>query len=315
MLEVDAMEIHPLCQTFPEMSTEEYKALSADIANHGLLEPIWTHQGQIIDGRHRYRAACELKIVPEYREWNGEGGSLLAVMVSKNLHRRHLDASQRAAIAAEVKPKIEAEIREQLKSKAKAIGPRGGRGRKKGLDENVKTLSEPRRNARAEAAAMLDVAPSYVSEAERIKEASPETFGEMKAGKVSISEARRKVGRGGGKGGAGHPARDRTPRASSDDRRDRGTAADGPPGDDGKIARSTIRGGPLKPGRPIIGELTLFEGAGPVVQQSVRARIGCGHGQELLLGGGRSGSSSFSPHACRSLFARPMGKSSSARST
>jgi hypothetical protein len=48
------MEIHPLCQTFPEMSAEEYKALSKDIRDHGLLEPIWTHEGLIVDGPAEY---------------------------------------------------------------------------------------------------------------------------------------------------------------------------------------------------------------------------------------------------------------------
>jgi hypothetical protein len=40
---------------------------------------------------------------------------------------------------------------------------------------------------------MFDVSEGYVSQAERIRKASPETFEEMKAGKVTMSQARAKV--------------------------------------------------------------------------------------------------------------------------
>jgi ParB-like chromosome segregation protein Spo0J len=188
------MEIHPVAEAFPAMSAEEFAALTDDIRKHGLLEPIWTYQGRIIDGRHRYWACEELEIEPRYQEWAGEGGSVLAFIVAKNLHRRHLTAAQRAAIAAEMKPKIKAEIKEKLKEKAKESGARGGRGHRKGPDKSDKTLSGPGRNARAEVAEMFGVAPAYVSQAERIKEASPETFREMKAGKMSVTQAAKKAG-------------------------------------------------------------------------------------------------------------------------
>ena len=38
---------------------------------------------------------------PTFREWSGEG-SLVAFVVSLNLHRRHLDESQRAMVAAKI---------------------------------------------------------------------------------------------------------------------------------------------------------------------------------------------------------------------
>jgi hypothetical protein len=148
--EANAMEIHPLCQTLPEMSAEEFAALSRDIAEHGLIETIWTHQGRSIDGRHRNRALCELKIEPQYREWAAEGGSHLAFLVSRNLHCRHLVASQRAAIAAEVKPRLA------------AGGRSGGNGRpKSSLSATVtdKLRERPRTDSRADRAAWADVTP------------------------------------------------------------------------------------------------------------------------------------------------------------
>jgi N6-adenosine-specific RNA methylase IME4 len=84
------------------MTDEEFEELKADIAANGLREPIWLHpDGRIIDGRHRYRACCELGLEPPFRTWDGQG-SLVGLVVSLNLHRRHLSESQRAMVAAKL---------------------------------------------------------------------------------------------------------------------------------------------------------------------------------------------------------------------
>jgi N6-adenosine-specific RNA methylase IME4 len=95
------------------MADDEFEALKADIAANGLREPIWLHpDGRILDGRNRYRACCDLGLVPEYKTWDGNG-SLAAFVVSLNLHRRHLSSSQRAMIALDVLPMMEEEARER----------------------------------------------------------------------------------------------------------------------------------------------------------------------------------------------------------
>ena len=95
-------EFHEVANIFPMMQGEEFDALKSDIEANGLREAVWLHQdGRIIDGRNRYRACCELGQEPEYRTWNG-AGSLVAFVVSLNLHRRHLTESQRAMIAAKL---------------------------------------------------------------------------------------------------------------------------------------------------------------------------------------------------------------------
>jgi N6-adenosine-specific RNA methylase IME4/ParB-like chromosome segregation protein Spo0J len=95
-------EYHEVSSLFPLLEGADYEALKADIAQNGLLEPIWLHpDGSIIDGRNRYRACIETGTEPRFRTWNGEG-SLVAFVLSLNLHRRHLDESQRAMVAARI---------------------------------------------------------------------------------------------------------------------------------------------------------------------------------------------------------------------
>src|ERR1044071_1849303 len=92
------MEVHEITNLFPEMTPEEYRALLQDIQHNGLKMPIWTFKGQIIDGRHRYRACLELGIEPEFRVWDGEG-PVGAFIFSLNFYRRHLNGSKRAFLA------------------------------------------------------------------------------------------------------------------------------------------------------------------------------------------------------------------------
>jgi hypothetical protein len=67
-----------------------------------LKEAIWLHEGKILDGNNRYRAG--LKIGYQFKETDfrtfDPKADALAFVVSANLHRRHLNESQRAAIAA-----------------------------------------------------------------------------------------------------------------------------------------------------------------------------------------------------------------------
>jgi N6-adenosine-specific RNA methylase IME4/ParB-like chromosome segregation protein Spo0J len=99
---VSERQIHPAAEIFPLMDERALSDLCADIAEHGLREPIWLHaDGSIIDGRNRWLACQRLGIDPQFRTWDGDG-SLVSFVVSLNLHRRHLDESQRAIVAARI---------------------------------------------------------------------------------------------------------------------------------------------------------------------------------------------------------------------
>jgi len=73
--------------------------LSADIKENGLREPIHVFNDAIIDGRNRYNA-CEMAGVrPEFLDYQGDEAGLVRFSISLNLHRRHLNESQRAMVA------------------------------------------------------------------------------------------------------------------------------------------------------------------------------------------------------------------------
>jgi DNA modification methylase len=94
------LSFHPLCEIFPLLEGAEFDALVADIAAHGLHEPIVVLDDQILDGRNRYRGCQVAGIEPRFRPYTG--GNPAAYVVSRNLHRRHLDESQRAMVAAKL---------------------------------------------------------------------------------------------------------------------------------------------------------------------------------------------------------------------
>lgn len=90
------MKAHKFAKYFPPMSNEQFQELVEDIKANGLIEPITTFEGKILDGVHRERACKRAKVKPRYIEWTDSNP--LKWVVSKNLHRRHLTDGQKHMI-------------------------------------------------------------------------------------------------------------------------------------------------------------------------------------------------------------------------
>lgn len=90
------MKIHKFATYFPPMPDEQFAELVEDIKANGLIEPITTFEGKILDGVHRSKACKIAKVKPEYAEW-ADTDALRWVM-SKNLHRRHLSPAQKVMV-------------------------------------------------------------------------------------------------------------------------------------------------------------------------------------------------------------------------
>ena len=116
------LQFHPLADLFPLMEGEDFDALVADIAANGLREKIDLYQGKIVEGRNRYLALQRLGIEPsaDQKQYfrkaiyaHTVGGEIApheqsnddrvrAYVISKNLHRRHLDAKQKRDVIAKL---------------------------------------------------------------------------------------------------------------------------------------------------------------------------------------------------------------------
>lgn len=96
--------VHPFAAAIPEMLTDEFIELVADIKANGLKVPITIYQDQLLDGRHRDRACAESGTTPVYVEFTGTDAEARAFVTSVNVHRRHLSLAQKQAhVAAELK--------------------------------------------------------------------------------------------------------------------------------------------------------------------------------------------------------------------
>jgi ParB-like chromosome segregation protein Spo0J len=177
---------HPLAALIPPMSAEEFTKLVQDIAQNGLMEPITTFEGKILDGRHRYAACRQAGVAPRFTEFAGPDP--VAFVLSKNLHRRHLTAAQKAAIAAEALPLLEERERERQRAAAEVTNLK--LGRKTNEETLPQKIAEAFSEAREQAAQLTGSNRQYVSDAKKIREQAPEVFEAMKAGAVSVPEAK-----------------------------------------------------------------------------------------------------------------------------
>ena len=139
---------HPLADLLPLAQDTEFDRLVADIAEHGLLNPISLYQGQILDGRNRERACEAAGVEPRYVEFEGKDPA--AFVFSQNLARRHLGPSERAMVAARManlrwgqrSDRVEGQICLSRAADLLHVSPRSIRSARVVLDHGVPELRE-----------------------------------------------------------------------------------------------------------------------------------------------------------------------------
>ena len=162
------LELHPLCILFPRMEGTEFDSLVADIKVNGQREPIIVHDGMILDGGNRYRACIEAGIEPQTMKF--AGGNIVSYVLSANLHRRHMTASQQATIVA--------------------VATDWGKAQKPGKSKtsesaNISTLDDRTK---------LSGAPkSTQRKADAVAKADPNLAVQVAQGKISLNKATKKV--------------------------------------------------------------------------------------------------------------------------
>jgi hypothetical protein len=174
-----AFTIHPLAEKFPALSQKDFDELKESIRKYGLFEPIVANdKGQILDGRHRYKAITELGMVIRHQDdpWlrlfeeeEEEGLTEERFIHDANMKRRHLTESQRSAIAAEFANMCQGERTDLEPS------------------DNCPKVSQER------AGELFNVSSKSVGRAKKVKAKDPETFAKVKAGGVSLNAAVKSV--------------------------------------------------------------------------------------------------------------------------
>lgn len=192
------MNTHSLANIFPmiDESSEEWTAFVTDIKTNGLNNPIVRLDGKILDGRNRERACKQAGIEPRYVDYektNHAGKPPIVFVWSENVHRRHLNASQRALSTAR-----RDDLMSEFASQAKAA--HAGAVQSKPLTKSttntlpisVKSIPSQTHVIAAKAA---QVAPSTMQAAITLRKAEaagtvlPQVVAAVESGKLSVDAA------------------------------------------------------------------------------------------------------------------------------
>jgi hypothetical protein len=181
------LPIHPYAEIFPPMNFPDFDRLCGDIQQNGLQEDIVLLDGKVLDGRSRYLACLARGMTPRFRPYAGECGSPLAFVIARNLHRRHLTESQRALVAARLKPLFEEEARQR-----QIAGLKRGSDLPVGENSPQREKHAEKRRSAQKAAELMQVSDFSVKAADKVHKQGVEPLvAAVAEGKVSVSAAAR----------------------------------------------------------------------------------------------------------------------------
>lgn len=165
-----SLPVHPAATMFPMMEGPEFDLLVDDISTHGLREPIWVDPtGRVLDGRNRDRACLIAGVPLEFQTYDGDDP--FAFVISLNVHRRHLNESQRAMVAARLANIRRGEV---------------GKGREK-VDGSIELST---------AATLLRVGEASVKRARVVRDqGAPAVIAAIDSGQVTVNDAAKVVDR------------------------------------------------------------------------------------------------------------------------
>ena len=174
------MKVHPFADVFPMLKGEPYAALCLDIEEHGLREPlIITSDGMLVDGRNRLSACNDVGVELKFDTLpvGTTEVEILDLIMSKNLHRRHLDNTDRALLGIEYMKRFKEAT--------------GGAGARTDLGpEGPKSEEDHRRpKSREKAAKVVGVSGTSIDRAARVIRDEPDLAEKMKAKEITVSQA------------------------------------------------------------------------------------------------------------------------------
>jgi hypothetical protein len=170
------MEYHEAANIFPLMDQAGVDALAADIAENGLQHPIEIYDNKILDGRNRWVACTIAEVDADIVDVTRDVDDPIAYVLSLNLHRRHLDETQRAMVGARVKDQYAKQAKER-------------QGTRTDIKENFPECNGQSRDHAGDA---VGVSGKSVDAAEKVLTNGSKQLQQLcDAGKVSVSAAAR----------------------------------------------------------------------------------------------------------------------------
>jgi len=187
---------HEYADLFPLITGDEFVELKSNIKERGLLNPVITLNGKILDGRNRFRACKEVGVEVKTVEYDGDNA--LADVLSWNLQRRHLNASQKACLAVELLPIYETEAKQRQVEAVKAgnVNRHNESPVKAKLPELAELAEQEsakpkEKQSRETAAVVTGASARYVSEVKRIQQEKPDAFELIKSGTKTIQDIKK----------------------------------------------------------------------------------------------------------------------------
>jgi len=193
--------IHPAADLFPMVDGDEFRELCADIKERGLHQPItiWT-DGTLLDGRNRLLACYETHqevVLDRY-----QGSDPVQFSLSANLHRRHLNAGQRAVVALKVRELLQPAAKERQReaaSEAAQSRPRDETGKLQ-VSADLREASPPpkttpveQRKTTTQAAKATGASTRAVEQAARVERSAPDLLPQVQAGTMALDKAHKEA--------------------------------------------------------------------------------------------------------------------------
>lgn len=166
-------QAHRYAGLFPMIEPKEFEELKADIKQHGLLQPIYLYENQILDGRNRHKACIELGITPRFEEY--KGNAPLDFVISLNLKRRHLTSAQMGCVAVDALPLFREEAKKRQQAAGGAVPQKIGEAPHEG-------------EATQKAAKTFNTNRTYINTLANLKETKPDVFTEVKNGIKTMAD-------------------------------------------------------------------------------------------------------------------------------
>lgn len=173
--------LHPACKIFPALGQVDLQELADDIATNGLRNPVVMLDGKLLDGRNRWEACALAGVEPRFTEFDGDDP--IGWVVSQNLVRRHLTASQRAVVAFDLLPLLEKEAKERQRRSNSYRG--NGQLAPDGANrDGTGKASEM-------AARIAKSSSRHVERVKAISRQAPELIEAIRCGRINVSDAQK----------------------------------------------------------------------------------------------------------------------------